>query len=588
MTFPVVAGAETADVDLGLLIKLDLFRSNPGLLGKAPYRVTAQIRPGVLEQLCQAIRGETITVTRENVDGFELLSAELGFHGLDASLAAFAAANPGIALEKLVRSMKRHVSEQAKVVEDLRAEVATLAGRLESARAAEGGDLRAWLDRSETVVGALAARLDRNEAAARDLGAGLEEGNRRRDAAHAKDVADLKARLDASVGGGSRGGAALEERVRSVETGLGGVRDRTDAVSAAAEALAAAVADLQERVWARCAERVPFAGKEMEGIVGQLTRKCDGNVDAKGVVAVTASTTMVARNAVDLADAATMYISENGPGQWLCLDFKERRVRPSHYALRSSTEGKGSFHPRSWALEVSADGEGWTEVDSRLENDDLNGPSVVKTFCVSRSEEGRFVRLRLTGKDHHDGNTLMCSGLEVFGCLRDGSAVAEVGLGSDPLDGIVARLGRECGGNVDERGVVALTAETEFAPRDAVDLADAATMYLSLNGPGQWLCLDFKERRVRPSHYALRSANQAKGWCHPRSWALEVSADGAGWTEVDSRSENDDLDGRSLVKAFPVRLTGEGRFVRLRLTGKDHNGSDVLALSALELFGAIL
>jgi len=107
------------------------------------------------------------------------------------------------------------------------------------------------------------------------------------------------------------------------------------------------------------------------------------------------------------------------------------------------------------------------------------------------------------------------------------------------------------------------------------------------DGAWLWLRLDFKGRRVRPSHYALRSSTSRKGSYHPRSWALEVSADGEPWAEVDARSENDDLDGLSPVKAFPFRLTGEGGFVQLRLPGKNHKGSNELALSALELFGAL-
>jgi len=55
-------------------------------------------------------------------------------------------------------------------------------------------------------------------------------------------------------------------------------------------------------------------------------------------------------------------------------------------------------------LEVLIDGDGWTVVDSRSENSDLNGRSLVKAFGVSRSAEVRFFRLRQTGANHHGGD----------------------------------------------------------------------------------------------------------------------------------------------------------------------------------------
>ena len=75
------------------------------------------------------------------------------------------------------------------------------------------------------------------------------------------------------------------------------------------------------------------------------------------------------------------------------------------------------------------------------------------------------------------------------------------------------------------------------------------------------------------------------------SWVLEVSNDGSegSWEVVDRRENNSDLNGEHLTRNFAVgtRPSGAFRFVRLRLTGKNHFGDDRLYICALELFGAL-
>jgi hypothetical protein len=40
-----------------------------------------------------------------------------------------------------------------------------------------------------------------------------------------------------------------------------------------------------------------------------------------------------------------------------------------------------------------------------------------RTFPVSRSEEVRMIRFRLTGPDHHGSNYLIIAAFEIFGSL---------------------------------------------------------------------------------------------------------------------------------------------------------------------------
>ena len=164
----------------------------------------------------------------------------------------------------------------------------------------------------------------------------------------------------------------------------------------------------------------------------------------------------------------------------------------------------------------------------------------------------------------------------------------------DPLDGIIARLTRECGGNVHTKGIVNVTASgclrDSWKPENAVDLG-SNSFFASKDSPNSWICYDFKERRVTPTSYSIMSYGCGPGNNQPKSWVLEVSNDGSedSWVVVDSRENNNDLNGKLLTHNFAIstRLSGAFRFVRLRQTGKTHYGRDHLCLSALELFGTL-
>ena len=165
---------------------------------------------------------------------------------------------------------------------------------------------------------------------------------------------------------------------------------------------------------------------------------------------------------------------------------------------------------------------------------------------------------------------------------------------SNRFDGIIAHLTRECGGNVHKKGVVNVTASScygdSFKPENAVDLGSDEP-FASKDSPNSWLCYDFKERRVAPKSYTIRSWGAVAGYNHIKSWVLEVSNDGSegSWQVVDLRENNNDLNGGFSTGIFALTTPQSGmfRFVRLRLTGKTHRGDDMLEICALELFGAL-
>jgi hypothetical protein len=102
---------------------------------------------------------------------------------------------------------------------------------------------------------------------------------------------------------------------------------------------------------------------------------------------------------------------------WICYDFKERRIEPTHYTIRTYDSGPGCSHLKSWLVETSADGKSWREVAREEGNKQLNGPRFTATFPVAGGGECRFIRLVNIGRDHFGNDTLVISAWEIFGSL---------------------------------------------------------------------------------------------------------------------------------------------------------------------------
>ena len=124
----------------------------------------------------------------------------------------------------------------------------------------------------------------------------------------------------------------------------------------------------------------------------------------------------------------------------------------------------------------------------------------------------------------------------------------------DPLNGIIAHLTRECGGNVHEQGFVEVTASSFGGgedPKYAVDLG-TNKRFCSIDEPNSWIRYDFKGRRVAPTSYSIRSHGTSPSF--PRSWVLEVSNDASddSWKVVDRRENNADLKAEYVTRNFAI------------------------------------
>ena len=160
-----------------------------------------------------------------------------------------------------------------------------------------------------------------------------------------------------------------------------------------------------------------------------------------------------------------------------------------------------------------------------------------------------------------------------------------------PLNGIIAHLTREYGGNVADKGVVVATASSTQGrnpAKNALDLEEKSDFF-SAPQQNSWICYDFGKKRVIPTGYSIRSADSNPGGAHPKSWIFEGSNEGQQeWVPLDQRDNNNDLNGRSVTRNFSITgNTKSFRFLRFRQTGPNHMKFDTLLLSALEVFGTL-
>ena len=394
-----------------LLSEMQLFQNHPELLHKDKYTITSDVDPEVVDLFFSRVGGDTdAVVTSENVEQLQELCDELGFAGFDNEIRAVL--DEDWRLRKGFLSLRGQVDRHDVIIEEMQRRVLELERQIREQRGVpervEAVERRVDEIHRSDVAGAVAeAKANAEEA--------KEEAEKLQvDVRHLEsEVARCKSATESAVGP-----IALDELLEAI------AEARKDAHEAKEEAekLKADVKSLKYEV--KKGSVVYNKAKPLDGIIAHLTRECGGNVHEKGFVEVTASSRGEdAKYAVDLG-TNSCFGSSDKPNSWIRYDFKGRRVAPTSYSIRTSGHVY-AYHPRSWVLEVSNGGsEDWDVVDSRQNNDDLNGPHLIRNFAISAPPSGafRFVRLRQTGKSTSESgaggdDTLCIAGLELFGTL---------------------------------------------------------------------------------------------------------------------------------------------------------------------------
>ena len=228
----------------------------------------------------------------------------------------------------------------------------------------------------------------------------------------------------------------------------------------------------------------------------------------------------------------------------------------------------------------------------------MNDALVIHNFPITAvpGRKYRFIRLRQTEKNHQGNDYLVISSLEIFGTRYecDSSEGKELSYNAaKPLDGIIADMTRECGGNVAKKGVVNIIGSTNRIVAENVASIGSDSLWISQQAPNTSIGYDFKDRRIIPTGYTIRTGPVRGEYCeehHPKSWVFEVSNDRITWDIVGRHDNNEDIEGSYATCKFPIspQPTESFRFIRLCMTGKNHADVDGCILSSLEVFGNLI
>ena len=209
----------------------------------------------------------------------------------------------------------------------------------------------------------------------------------------------------------------------------------------------------------------------------------------------------------------------------------------------------------------------WRRIVVRFGDDSLNEADDNNRYCTSKVREG-------------DVKCFLYSGQE-----------------ADAFHGIIDNLTKEAGGNVHDKGAVEIT-ESSFrkageAGKASADFENVKSYFFSRNVEGSWIQHDFRDKKIRPTHYSIRSTPFGKGNSHFLSWVVEGSNTACQneWKILDRRNNVTELDDGSVVRTFEIQENlGNNEFyqyIRLRQVGRTSISNFHLGISALEYFGSI-
>lgn len=110
------------------------------------------------------------------------------------------------------------------------------------------------------------------------------------------------------------------------------------------------------------------------------------------------------------------------------------------------------------------------------------------------------------------------------------------------------------------------------------------------NEPNSWICFDFKDKRIIPTHYQIKSSNAPPSYRQPKSWIIEGLNDNCEWENISSVKDCSDLNGDCFTHIFPVTSPNQKKYSCIRMTqiGENWGNSYHLYINCFELYGKLL
>lgn len=170
--------------------------------------------------------------------------------------------------------------------------------------------------------------------------------------------------------------------------------------------------------------KIKYEGDKLNGIIRSLGEGDAMRVINEGIIDIKSSSAINSinwdtKNVFDFNDSKKGFHSRNEPNSWICYDFKENKVKLSHYSLQSHGHGgRSNNHLFTWCIEGSDDMNDWEMLDTRNAEESVARSNCTNTFQINKSKQNkyyRYIRLRQTGVNTCNNNSLVFSALEFFG-----------------------------------------------------------------------------------------------------------------------------------------------------------------------------
>lgn len=128
-------------------------------------------------------------------------------------------------------------------------------------------------------------------------------------------------------------------------------------------------------------------------------------------------------------------------------------------------------------------------------------------------------------------------------------------------------------------------------PRNVALFGQQDKFFLSQNFPNSWILFDFRDHKILPTNYTIRTISyfdEIHGSRHLKSWIVEGSSDNENWEIIDEQLNCEYLRKND---AFTFNIdenkSKEFNFIRLTQIDKNWEDDDYLAIESFEIFGVL-
>lgn len=120
----------------------------------------------------------------------------------------------------------------------------------------------------------------------------------------------------------------------------------------------------------------------------------------------------------DKQDKTVYFASQNLNNSWICFEFQNHRITPTHYTIKSIYTGDHA--PVKYKVEILNENSDWEEIDLRDGNTFVNGTPAILTFPINKDKQKETNSIRLTqiGPNSHGMDFLAFDSIEFYGILQ--------------------------------------------------------------------------------------------------------------------------------------------------------------------------